>query len=230
MTFMDANTINILIVFLALCGPFIFLFLIVAILSPRFKALSEKKGWTVQPHPEDHRDHLFKGQQNGIHWEMEYYNYDHYRKLPPRSIPYIQVIAWTTKSVALPKNTLLIYPRTDKLKHIVHPRLALENNDVLTNPAEKEQMKNMISDLPEKPIGTDAFRELFVLRTELEVLPQNLVTSLQLELSSWTKIQLVGPVILINSNGVTIWWIPIGMRNEWLEKTVSLGTMLSSSL
>ena len=224
---MDANIINILIVFLALCGPFIFSFLIVAILSPRFKALSERNGWTVQPHPEDHRDHLFKAQQNGIQWEMEYYNYDHYRKLPPRSIPYIQVIAWTTNSVALPKHTVLIYPRRDKLKHIVHPRLALENDHLLINPAEKE---NMLSDLSEKPIGTDEFRELFVLRTELEVLPQNLITSLQLELSSWTKIQLVGPVILINSNGVNIWWIPIGMRNEWLEKTVSLGTTLASSL
>ena len=227
---MDAKTLNILIVLLALFGPFIFSFLIVAILSPRFKALAERNGWTVQPHPEDHRDHLFKGQQNSIEWEMEYYNYDHYRKLLPRSIPYIQVIVWTTKSVTLPQNTLLIYPRRDKLKHIVHPRLVLENHDVLTNPAEKEKMKNVISDLPEKPIGTDEFRELYVLRTELEVLPQKLLTSLQLELSAWTKIQLVGPVILINSNGVTIWWIPIGMRNEWLEKTVSLGTTLASSL
>ena len=168
---MDADTENILIVFLALCGPFIFSFLIVAILSPRFKALTEKNGWTVQPHPEDHRYHLFKGQQNSIQWEMEYYNYDHYRKLPARYTPYIQVIAWTTNSVTLPKNTLLIYPRRDKLKHIVHPRLALENDDVLTNPAEKEKMENIISDLPEKPIGIHEFRELFVLRTELEVLP-----------------------------------------------------------
>jgi len=227
---MDANAINILIVFLALCGPFILSFLIVAILSPRFNALSERNGWTVQPHPEDHRDHLFKGQQNGIAWEMEYYNYDHYRKLPPRSIPYIQVIAWTTNSVALPKHTVLIYPRRDKLKHIVHPRLVLENHDVLPNPAEKAKKKNVISDLSEKPMGTDEFRELFVLRTELEVLSPSLLTSLQLELSSWTRIQLVGPVILINSKGVTIWWIPIGMRNEWLEKTVSLGTRLARSL
>ena len=227
---MDANTNNILIVFLALCGPFIFLFLIVAILSPRFRALAERNGWTVQPHPEDHRDHLFKGQQNGIQWEMEYYNYDHYRKRPPRSMPYIQVIAWTTNSATLPRHTLLIYPRRDKLKHIVHPRLALENADLLINPAETEKTKNSIFDLPEKPIGTNEFQELFVLRTELEVLPQNLLASIQFELSSWTKIQLVGPVILINSNGVTIWWIPIGMRNEWLEKTVRLGTTLASNL
>jgi hypothetical protein len=230
MTFMDDNTINILIVSLALCGPFILSFLIVAILSPRFKALSEKNGWTVQPHPEDHRDHLFKGQQNSIQWEMEYYRYDHYQKPPPRSLPYIQVIAWTTNSVRLPKNTLLIYPRRDKLKHIAHPRLVLEDNDFLTNPVEKEKMNNIISDLPEKLIGTDEFRKLFVLRTELEVLPRDLLTSLQLELSSWTKIQLVGPVILINGSGVTIWWIPIGMRNEWLEKTVSLGTNLAGCL
>ena len=227
---MDANTENILIVFLALCGPFIFAILIVAILSPRFKALSERHRWTVQPHPADHRDYLFKGQQNGIQWEMEYYNYDHYRKLPARSIPYIQVIAWTTNSVALPQNPLLIYPRRDKLKHFVHPRLALENHNVLTNPAEKEKMENMISDLPEKSFGVHELRELFVLRTKLEVLPDPLLTSLQLELSSWTKIQHVGPVILIDSNGVTIWWAPIGTRNEWLEKTVSLGTTLASTV
>ena len=227
---MDDNTINILIVFLALCGPVIFSFLIVTLLSPRFHALSERNEWTVQPHPADHRDHLFKGQQNGIHWEMESYNYDHYRKLPPKSTPYIHVITWTTNSVALPKQTLLIHPRRDKLKHILHPRLALENDHLLISPAQKETTEHMLSDLPEKPIGTDEFRELFVVRTELEVLPQNLIASLQLELSSWTRIQLVGPVILINSNGVTIWWIPIGMRNEWLEKTVSLGTTLASSL
>lgn len=227
---MDANIINILIVSLALCSPFIFSFLIVAILSPRFKALSERNGWTVQPHPKDHRDHLFRGQQNGIQWEMEYYNYDHYRKLPPGSTPYIQVIAWTTKSVVLPTHPILIYPRRDKLKQIVHPRLALENEHSFKNPADKANMENMLSDLPEKSIGTDEFRELFLLRTEREVLPHKLITSLQLELSTWTKIQLVGPVILINSDGVHLWWVPIGIRNEWLEKTVRLGTILASSL
>ena len=228
---MNIATQQILYLFLGICSPFILSFLIVAILSPRFKALSERHGWTVEPHPVDHRDYLFKGWQNTIQWEMEYYVYDHYRNLPVRHTPFIQVIVWKTNSMTLPQNTLLIYPRRDKLKYLAHPRLTLESDgDARTYPVEEAENKNILSALPEKAVGIDEFRELFVLRTDLEILPHKLVHSLQLELLSWSKIQLVGPIILINRKGVTIWWIPIGMRNEWLEKTVRLGTSLVSSL
>jgi hypothetical protein len=223
---MDPQTQQIPLIFLAICSPFILAFVIVAILSPRFKALSERNGWTVRPHPADHRDYLFKGQQNNIQWEMEYYVYDHYRKLPVRHTPFIQVIVWITHSVTLPQNTILIYPRRDKIKHLAHPRLTVENpSDVHANPADE---LNILSHLPEKAVGIDEFRDSFVLRTDLEVLPDTLINSLQLGLSSWSKIQFLGPIILINRNGVNVWWIPIGMRNEWLEKTARLGTSLAS--
>lgn len=68
---MNGEAQQILIAFLAICSPFVLSFLIVAILSPRYKVLSERNGWTVPLHPEDHRDHLFRGRQNGIKWEME---------------------------------------------------------------------------------------------------------------------------------------------------------------
>jgi hypothetical protein len=199
----------------------------VAILSPRFKTLAQHHGWTVEPHPVDHRDYLFKGEQQSIPWEMEYYIYDHYRKLPVRHTPFSPVIVWTAKDVRLPQNTLLIYPRRDKLKHLAHPRLTVKNyGNAYTNLIAEAENINVLFDLPEKAVGVDEFRQLFVLRTDLEVLPHNLVNSIQLELLSWSKIQLVGPIILINRSGVTIWWIPIGMRNEWLEKTVQLGATL----
>jgi hypothetical protein len=125
---------------------------------------------------------------------------------------------------------LLIYPRRDQLKHLAHPRLTVENDDDdRTNLITETENTNVLFDLPEKAVGVDEFRRLFVVRTDLEILPHNLVSALQLELLSWAKIQLVGPIILTNRNGVTIWWIPIGMRNEWLEKTVQLGMTLVSS-
>jgi hypothetical protein len=227
---MDVATQQILLLVLGICSPFILSFLIVAILSPRFKAFAERHGWTVEPHPVDHRDYLFKGEQKSVPWEMEYYIYDHYRKLPVRHTPFIQVIVWTTKTIPLPHNTLLIYPRRDQLKHLAHPRLTVENDDDdRTNLITETENTNVLFDLPEKAVGVDEFRRLFVVRTDLEILPHNLVSALQLELLSWAKIQLVGPIILTNRNGVTIWWIPIGMRNEWLEKTVQLGMTLVSS-
>lgn len=223
---MNSATQQILLLALGICSPFILSFLIVALLSPRFKALAVQHGWTVEPHPVDHRDYLFKGEQKSVTWEMEYYIYDHYRKLPVRHIPFIQVIVWTTKTISLPQNTLLIYPRRDKLEHLTHPRLTVDHDDARTNLNTEAENTNILFDLPEKAVGVDEFQQLFVVRTDLEILPHNLVSALQLELLSWSKIQLVGPIILINRNGVTIWWTPIGMRNEWLEKTVQLGTTL----
>jgi hypothetical protein len=147
---MDIETQQILLL-IGICSPFILSFLIVAVLSPRFKALAERHGWTVQPHPLDHRDYLFKGGQHNIQWEMEYYVYDHYRKLSVRHTPFIQVIVWKTDSMTLPQNTLLIYPRRDKLKHLVHPRLTLEDGDeVRTNSVEETESINILHTLPEK--------------------------------------------------------------------------------
>lgn len=222
---MDTATQQIPFLLLVICSPFVLAFLIVAILSPRFETLSKRNGWTVQRHPADHRDYLLKGRQDDIEWEMEYYIYDHYRKLPVRHTPFTQVIVWTTRSVRLSQNTLLIHPRRDKLEHLVHPRLTLKNNsDVAVSAAEEVQLENALFNLPEKAVGNDEFQESFMLRTDLEVLPHDLPASLQSELSSWSKIQFVGPIITADKNGVTIWWIPIGMKNEWLEKTVRLGT------
>jgi hypothetical protein len=220
---MDTDTQNILIVFLALCGPFILAFVIVGILSPRFKALAQKNGWSVEPHPADHRDYLFKGRQDHVQWEMEYYMYDHYRKLRPNHIPYIQVIVWTTSSVTLPQHTLLIHPRRDRLKHLVHPRLTLQDDADVS-------LDTLLVDLPEQAIGTPEFQELFIVRTDLKALPGSLVGSLPWALSSWSKVGHVGPVILVNKDGVTIWWVPLGRRNEWLENTVQLGTTLAGNL
>lgn len=221
---MDADTQNILIVFLALCGPFVLAFVVVAILSPRFKALAEKNVWTVEPHPADHRDYLFKGRHDHIQWEMEYYIYDHFRKLQANHIPYVQVIVWRTNSVSLPHNTLLIYPRRDKLKHLIHPRLTLENDP------DVQGSRDSLFDLPEQVTGTPELQKLFILRTDLAVLPRPLIDSLPWELSSWSNVGHVGPVILVNKDGVTIWWVPMGMRNEWLENTVRLGTTLAGNL
>jgi hypothetical protein len=221
---MDADTQNILIIFLALCGPFIPIFVIAAILSPRFKAVAQKNNWTVEPHPADHRDYVFKGRHGPIQWEMEYYMYDHYRKFQANLIPYVQVIVWTTNSATLPQNTILIHPRRDKLKHLVHPRLTLENASPVSGNLDA------LFDLPEQAIGPRALQELFILRTDLAALPQTLIDSLPGELSSWSNVGHVGPVILINKDGVNIWWVPLGMRNEWLENTVRLGTTLAGGL
>jgi hypothetical protein len=226
---MDPETQKILLLFLGICGPFIVLFIIVGLLSPRFKALSERNGWTVQPHPLDHRDYVFKGAQDNIQWEMEYYIYDHYRQRSARHTPSIQVIVWKTEHVTLPKSMLLVYPRRDKLQYFAHPRLTSEDHE-LGNSAAKLETNQMLHTLPEKAFGTDAFRELFILRTDLENLPQKLLSTIQLELSSWSHMQFTGPVVLIDQGGITIWWVPIGMRNEWLEKTVKFGAALASSL
>jgi hypothetical protein len=53
---------------------------------------------------------------------------------------------------------------------------------------------------------------------------------LQFQLLSWPRIQIAGPVILMDKNGVILWWVPIGVQNEWLEKTIQLGESLASSL
>lgn len=228
---MNAQAQQILIAFLAICSPFVLSFLIVAILSPRYKVLSERNGWTVQPHPEDHRDHLFRGRQNGIKWEMECYINEHYqyRGFRGRYIPFTNVIVWTSNSITLPRNTLLIYPRRDKLKHFVHPRLSLEKDTDLVANQETEKLERFLFHLPEKAIGSAEFQQWLVVRTDLEVLPDYLINRLHIELFEWKKIQIAGPVIVMNSRGVTIWWIPIGMRNEWLEKTVTLGTSLADT-
>jgi hypothetical protein len=221
---MDADTQNLLIIFLVLCGPFVLAFVVVAILSPRFKPLAEKHNWTVEPHPADHRDYVFKGRHDHIQWEMEYYMYDHYRKMRAHLIPYMQVITWKTNSATLPQNTLLILPRRDKLKHLAHPRLTLQNDaDLLEN-------MDRLLELPEQSIGTSEFQELFIMRTDLTALPQSLLHVLPRELASWSNAGHVGPVILINRDGIAIWWVPIGMRNEWLENTVRLGTTLAGNL
>lgn len=229
---MNAQAQQILIAFLAICSPFILSFLIVAILSPRYKVLSERNGWTVQPHPEDHRDHLFKGQQNGIQWEMECYIYENYqyRGFRGRYIPFTNVIVWTSNSMTLPQKTLLIYPRRDKLRHFVHPRLSLEKDTDLVANQETEKLERFLIHLPQKAIGSTEFQQWFLVRTDLEILPNNLINRLNFELLEWKKIQIVGPVIFMNRRGVTIWWIPIGMRNEWLEKTVRLGISLADRL
>ena len=229
---MNPQAHQILLAFLAICSPFLLSFLIVVILAPRFKDFSERKGWTVHTHPEDHRDYLFKGQQNGIQWEMEYYIYEHYRyrNFMGRYAPFTNVITWKTNSRKLPKNTCLIYPRSNTLRHFVHPRLSLKNDMDLIANYKTEELERFLFRLPQKTIGSPEFDELFVTRTDLDVLPDILIKLLRFELLSWPKIQLAGPVISINSNGLTIWWIPIGMRNEWLEKTVHLGISLASSL
>jgi hypothetical protein len=227
---MDAQAQQILIAFLAICSPFLLLFLIVAILAPRYKDFSERHGWTVQRHPEDHRDYVFRGQENGVQWEMEYYNYEHYRKLGGRHIPFTDVIVWTSNSMTLPNHTLLIHPRSDRLRHFVHPRLSLKKDmDLIADP-ETEKLERFLFRLPHKTVGSAEFQESFVVCTDFDVVPNDLVNRLQFELLSWPKIQMAGPVILMNSDGIIIWWIPIGMRNEWLEKTVTLGTSLASSL
>lgn len=227
---MNPQAQQLLIAFLAICSPFLLSFLIVAILAPRFRDFSERKGWTVHTHPEDHRDYLFKGQQDGILWEMEYYIYKHYRKLGGRYIPFTNVITWTSGSGSLLNHTLLIHPRSDRLRHFVHPRLSIEKDRDLIANHETENLERFLFRLPQKTIGSPEFQELFVARTDLDILPDNLINRLQLELLEWQNFQMAGPVILMNSNGLTIWWIPIGMRNEWLEKTVRLGISLARNL
>lgn len=227
---MNPQAHQILLAFLAMCSPFLLSFLIVAILAPRYKDFSRRKGWTVQPHPEDHRDYVFSGWENGVPWEMEYYIYEHYRKLGPRYIPFTNVLTWTSKTKRLPNHTLLIYPRRDKLRHYIHPRLTLEKDTDLVANHEAEQLERFLFRLPQSAMGSTEFQNLFVVRTDLDVFPDTLTHRLQFELLSWTKIQMAGPVILINRNGIMIWWIPIGMQNEWLEKTVRFGLSLASSL
>ena len=219
-------------IFIFLCGPFILSILIIALLSPRFKAFANQKGWTVQSHPKDHRDYLFTGAENSIQWEMEYYFNDHYRKrLSVKRIPYMKVIVWTTKTQILPDNTLLLYPRKDKLIHLTHPRLIVGQQD--GDPVQRakiKQLDKLLTDLPEKRFGTTDFQQQFILRSDIDIIPDNLIVAWQSELLSWSKIQLLGPIILINADGITIWWLPLGMRNEWLEKTVQLGLITTRNL
>jgi hypothetical protein len=227
---MNVQAQQMLLAFLAICSPFLLSFLIVAILAPRYKDFAARHGWSVEPHPEDHRDYLFQGGEDGIQWEMEYYVFEHYRKLSGKYVPFMNVIVWSTNSMRLPNHTLLIFPRRDRLRHFVHPRLSLGiNMDLVTN-HETEKLERFLFRLPQIAIGAPEFQELFLVRTDLEHLPDNLIRRLQVELLEWPKIQMAGPVILMNRMGVTIWWIPIGMRNEWLEKTVHLGISVAGVL
>ena len=218
---MDSQTRNTLIYFVIMCVPIV-LVLIVGFLSSSFKTVAGKNGWVVQAHPDDHRDYLFTGQIDGISWKMEYYIYEHYRKraLPVLHIPYTKVIVWTTDSMSLFDNTLLVYPRKDKIKHFVHPRLVVTG---------QTQADDGILVLQERAIDNVRFDNQFVLRTDFETIPQNLVNTLQTELMFWSNIQLIGPIILINKDGTVIWWIPIGMKREYLEKTTKLGLSLARS-
>lgn len=223
---MDIPPQQIPLILLAVCGPFVLLILIAAILSPRFGVLAERNGWTIEPHPADRRDFLFRGSQGTVSWEMEYYVYDHYRQFPPGHTPFVHVIVWRTSSRTLPQNTVLVYRRGDRLKHFQHPRLiAGQKRDARADLAE-----DVLSALPEKAVGIDDFRESFVVRSDLETLPQDLVHALQYALSSWSNIHFVGPVILIDRSGLTLWWLPMGRRDEWLERTVRLGTSLAGKL
>ena len=229
---MTAQTQQILLAFLAICSPFVLSFLIVALMAPRYKALSERNGWTVQPHPEDHRDYLFKGQKDSVRWQMECYVYEHYRYrgVSRRYIPFTKVIVWSCDNMRLSNQTLLVHPRQDRLKRFVHPRLALGKHGNLVANRETEILESMLSHLPQKTFDSTELQRLFVAYTDLEVLPSNLIKGLQFELLTWPKERIAGPVILLNNNGTTIWWIPLGMRDEWLEKTVSLGISLARSL
>ena len=229
---MTAQTQQLLLAFLAICSPFVLSFLIVAILSPRYKALSERNGWTVQPHPEDHRDYLFKGQKDGVQWQMECYVYEHYRYrgVSRRHNPFTRVIVWTCPSTRLSNHTLLVFPRKDRLKHFVHPRLSLQRDVNLVTDRETEILDRLLSHLPQITIGSSEFQELFVVDTDLEGSAANLINRLQFELLTWPKDRFAGPVVLLNSSGITIWWIPLGMQDEYLEKTVGLGASLARSL
>jgi hypothetical protein len=140
------------------------------------------------------------------------------------------VIVWTTNSRRLPDQTILIHPRRDRLRHIVHPRLSLEKDMDLIADRETEDREGFLMDLPQRTFGSTEFQQSFVVRTDLDVVPDHLIHRLQFELLSWPRIQIAGPVVLMDNNGVIIWWVPIGMRNEWLEKTVQLGESLASSL
>ena len=113
---------------------------------------------------------------------------------------------------------------------MVHPRLSVKNDRDLLITHEIAKREGFLFRLPQKTIASTEFQESFVVRTDLDVVPDNLIKRLQYELLSWPKIQMAGPVILINSTGIVIWWIPMGMRNEWLEKTVALGASLASSV
>lgn len=114
--------------------------------------------------------------------------------------------------------------------HFVHPRLSLEKDGNLVANRDTEIQDRFLSHLPQITIGSTEFQEWFVVCSDLEILPGNLINQLQFELLTWPKNRFAGPVILLNTDGTTIWWIPLGMRDEWLEKTVSLGTSLARSL
>jgi hypothetical protein len=151
---MNAQAQQILIAFLGICSPFLFVFLIVGILGSRYKEFSERRGWTVQPHPEDHRDYVFRGLEGAVSWEMEYYIYEHYRKLGGRYNPFTNVIVWTSNSTRLPDHTPLIHPRRARLRHIVHPRLSVENDKDLLVTHEIAKLDGFLFRLPQKTIAS----------------------------------------------------------------------------
>ncbi len=203
-----------------MCIPVV-LAIIVGLLSPRSKDLAKKYEWITHKHPEDHRDYLLTGQDEGICWEMEYYIYEHYRVMHIRHIPYTKVIVWTTETVSLLNSTLVVYPRKDKIKHFAHPRLIATG---------QRRVDDSLLDLPQRSIEDMKFEEQFVIRTDIDVMSQQLINALRTELASWSKVQLVGPIILADKSGIAIWWIPIGMKHEYLDRTVKLGLALARSL
>ena len=217
---MDKNTQSALIYLGIMCIP-IALALIVGLLSPRSKDPAKKYKWKTHKHPKDHRDYLFTGQDEGVSWEMEYYFYEHYRVMHVRHIPYTKVIVWTTETVSLPNSTLVVYPCRDKIKHLAHPRLIATG---------QTRVDDSLLDLPQRSVGDMKFEEQFVIRTDIDAMPQQLIVALRTELMGWSKVQLVGPIILADKSGIVIWWIPIGMKREYLNRTVKLGLALARSL
>ena len=217
---MDKNTQSALIYLGIMCIPIV-LALIVGLLSPRSKDPAKKYEWKTHKRPKDHRDYLFTGQDEGVSWEMEYYFYEHYRVMHVRHIPYTKVIVWTTETVSLPDSTLVVYPCRDKIKHLAHPRLIATG---------QTRVDDSLLDLPQRSVGDMKFEEQFVIRTDIDAMPQQLIVALRTELMGWSKVQLVGPIILADKNGIVIWWIPIGMKREYLNRTVKLGLALARSL
>lgn len=217
---MDKNIQSALIYLGIMCIPIV-LALIVGLLSSRSKDPAKKHEWKTHKHPKDHRDYLFTGQDEDISWEMEYYFYEHYRVMHVRHIPYTKVIVWTNETVSLPDSTLVVYPRRDKIKHLAHPRLIA---------AGQTRVDDSLLDLPQRSVGDMKFEEQFVIRTDIDAMPQQLIIALRTELMGWSKAQLVGPIILADKSGIVIWWVPIGMKREYLNRTVKLGLALARSL
>jgi len=67
---MNAPAQQILLAFLGICSLCLLLFLIVGIWAPHYKDVSERNGLTVQAHPEDHRDYVFRGQDGSASREF----------------------------------------------------------------------------------------------------------------------------------------------------------------